>query len=92
MGFDTHLDFAFSFTYKAEFDNGLCENEFDHVFIGKFNGTIDINPNEVKDFCFMTVQAIADSLQNHQHKYTSWFKIAFPQLVEYLNANPVLVK
>jgi len=40
----------------------------------------------------MTVQAIADSLQNHQHKYTAWFKIAFPQLVEYLNANPVLVK
>ena len=70
----------------------MCENEFDHVFIGKLNGKIDINPNEVKDFCFMTVQAISDSLQNHQHKYTSWFKIAFPQLVEYLNFNPVFVK
>jgi isopentenyl-diphosphate delta-isomerase len=92
MGFDSHLDFAFSFTYKAEFDNGLFEHEFDHVFIGKLNGTIDINPNEVKDFCFMTVQAIADSLQNHQHKYTSWFKIAFPLLVEFLDAKQAMVK
>lgn len=92
MGFDSNLDFAFSFTYKAEFDNGLFEHEFDHVFIGKFNGTIDINSNEVKDFCFMTVQAIADSLQNHQHKYTAWFKIAFPILVEYLNSKQSPVK
>jgi len=92
MGFDSHLDFAFSFTYKAEFDNGLVEHEFDHVFIGKFNGAIDTNPNEVKDFCFMSVQAIADSLQNHQHKYTAWFKIAFPLLVQFLDAKQVPVK
>ena len=92
MGFDSNLDFAFSFTYTAEFDNGLFEHEFDHVFIGKLNGTIDINPNEVKDFCFMSIQAIADSLQNHQHKYTAWFKIAFPILVEYLNSKQAPVK
>jgi isopentenyl-diphosphate delta-isomerase len=53
LGFDSHLDFAFSFTYKSEFENGLVENEFDHVFIGKFNGKIDINPSEVKDYCFI---------------------------------------
>ena len=92
MGFDSHLDFAFSFIYKAEFDNGLFEHEFDHVFIGKFNGAIDTNPNEVKDFCFMSVQAIADSLQNHQHKYTAWFKIAFPLLVQFLDAKQAPVK
>jgi hypothetical protein len=40
----------------------------------------------------MTVQAISDSLQNHQHKYTSWFKIAFPLLVEFLDAKQAMVK
>jgi isopentenyl-diphosphate delta-isomerase len=35
MGISTEIEFAFSFLYKAEFENGLTENEFDHVFIGK---------------------------------------------------------
>jgi len=34
MGFDTDLMEAFTFTYKAPFDNNLTEWEFDHVFIG----------------------------------------------------------
>ena len=34
MGFNTELKKAFDFIYKAPFDNGLTEYEFDHVFIG----------------------------------------------------------
>jgi isopentenyl-diphosphate Delta-isomerase len=49
MGFDTELDFAFHFTYKAEFENGLTEHEFDHVFIGTFNDHFIPNPAEVMD-------------------------------------------
>src|ERR1700730_504067 len=32
MGFDTALEPMFQFTYKAAFENGLVEHEFDHVF------------------------------------------------------------
>jgi isopentenyl-diphosphate delta-isomerase len=32
MGFTTNLTKAFDFTYKAVFENGLTEHEFDHVF------------------------------------------------------------
>ena len=31
MGFETELKELFSFIYKAPFDNGLTEHEFDHV-------------------------------------------------------------
>ena len=34
MGFQTSLSPAFTFIYKASFDNGLTEHEFDHVFTG----------------------------------------------------------
>jgi len=44
MGFDTELEELFSFTYKAEFPNGLAEHEFDHVFKGVFNGTPKPDP------------------------------------------------
>ena len=40
MGFTTSLNKAFDFTYKAAFDNGLTEHEFDHVFIGIYEGPI----------------------------------------------------
>src|SRR5688572_24850742 len=33
MGMECGTNFAFSFTYRAELENGLIENEFDHVFI-----------------------------------------------------------
>ena len=85
MGFDTFLEHAFSFTYQADFDNGLTEHEYDHVFIGTYDGKITPDPNEVKDYCFMKIEAISESMQRHQHKYTSWFRIAFPKLEEYFS-------
>ena len=47
LGFGTELRFAFSFTYKAAFDNGLTEHEFDHVFVGHFDGPLRPDPKEV---------------------------------------------
>ncbi|PHO01659.1 isopentenyl-diphosphate delta-isomerase, partial [Rhodobacteraceae bacterium 4F10] len=37
MGFSCELEEVFSFIYKAPFDNGLTEHEYDHVMIGRFN-------------------------------------------------------
>src|SRR5258708_5798594 len=54
MGFTTALEKAFDFTYKVSFENGLTENEFDHVFTGRYEGSIEPNPDEVKDYCFKT--------------------------------------
>ena len=84
LGFDTELEHAFSFTYKTDFDNGLTEHEFDHVFTGIYDGPVVPDPAEVKDFTYMKPEAISDSLGIHQHKYTSWFKIAFPKLEAHL--------
>lgn len=83
MGFDTTLQFAFSFVYKTEFDNGITEYEFDHVFAGVYEGAIKPDPQEVKDYCYMKMDAIKESMTQHQHKYTSWFNIAFPKIEEF---------
>ena len=84
MGFNTAIKKVFDFTYKAPFDNGLTEHEFDHVFVGKFSGTIQPNPDEVGDYCYMSMEEIKTSIQSHPEKYTIWFKIAFPRVEEYL--------
>jgi isopentenyl-diphosphate delta-isomerase len=84
MGFTTELTEAFSFVYNAKFNNGLTEYEFDHVLIGKYNSPIAPNESEVKDYCFLSINQINAALQITPQKYTAWFKIAFPKLVEYL--------
>lgn len=84
MGFNAALKKAFDFIYKAAFDNGLTEHEFDHVFIGTYNGTIVPNTEEVSDYCFKSVEEIRNSIQSHPQKYTEWFKIAFPKMEAYL--------
>jgi isopentenyl-diphosphate delta-isomerase len=88
MGFSTTLTKSFEFVYKANFDNGLTEYEYDHVFIGNYDGEIFPDKNEVENFCFMNIDELKKSLELHPDKYTEWFKIAFPKLEIYLNINP----
>lgn len=84
MGFTTSLEKVFDFIYKAPFDNGLTEHEFDHVFTGTYNEAVVPDKEEVSDYCYQTTELIKNSLQSHPEKYTEWFKIAFPKLQMYL--------
>lgn len=80
LGFKIPLRKIFDFIYKASFTNGLTENEFDHVFIGQYDGTIEMNPREVKDYSFKTVLQIKKELKDNPEKYTEWFKISFSKI------------
>jgi isopentenyl-diphosphate Delta-isomerase len=80
MGIDTSLEKAFDFIYRTEFDNGLTEFEFDHVYTGTYNGYPQPDRQEVNDYCFRSMEDIEEDLQKRPEKYTSWFKIAFPEL------------
>ncbi len=87
LGFDTNIQKVFDFTYKASFDNGLTEHEFDHVFIGTYDQNISPNPDEVKDISFMSMDAILSSLTSEPAKYTAWFLIAFPKVYDWWKAS-----
>ncbi len=89
MGFDCELKKAFSFLYKADVGQGLIEHEFDHVFIGAYDETPEINPAEVEDWKFMSMEDLRDDIENHPLYYTEWFKIAFEKVEDYLSENPL---
>ena len=80
LGFDTTLTEIFAFTYKAEVENHLIEHEFDHVFAGEYNAQITPNPDEVASFCYSTMEDIKTAIHHHPGKFTSWFRIVFPQI------------
>lgn len=84
MGFNTPLKKIFEFTYCVFFENGLTENEYDHVFMGIYEGRIQPDENEVMDYGYIPVAEIKHALLIHPERYTEWFKIAFPKIEEYL--------
>ena len=86
LGFSTPLKKLFEFTYKASFDNGLTEYEFDHAYIGTYNGEINFNKTEVQDFCYRSLADIQSALETHPQKFTEWFKIALPLLQKFYKA------
>ena len=84
MGFSAELKELFHFIYKAPFDNGLTEHELDHVMIGYYNEEPKINPDEVENWKWMSIEAIKDDIQTQSENYTVWFKIIFDEFYHYL--------
>ncbi len=84
MGFTCDIEKIFEFTYKATFDNGLIEHEYDHVFIGYYDDVITPNKDEVENFTFATLAEITEGIAANPEIYTAWFKIAFPLVVQHL--------
>jgi isopentenyl-diphosphate delta-isomerase len=80
MGFSTPLEKVFDFIYTANFDNGLTEHEFDHVYIGFYEGIIQPDSTEVNSFTYSSFDEIDAQLISSPHIYTEWFKIAYPKV------------
>ncbi|MCM4168642.1 Isopentenyl-diphosphate Delta-isomerase [Arenibacter antarcticus] len=84
MGFETPLKEVFSFIYKAPFDNGLTEHEYDHVMIGEYNGEPNINPEEVAAWKWMKPEDIKIDITENPDKYSAWFKIIFDKFYDHI--------
>jgi isopentenyl-diphosphate Delta-isomerase len=89
LGFTTPLKKAFTFTYRTDFENGLTENEFDHVYSGIYDGQIVADIDEVKSYRFVPMHEIETSIAREPAQFTSWFVIAFPEIEKWWQKNIV---
>ncbi len=83
LGFITPLQKVFDFVYKASFDNGLTEHEFDHVFVGNYTGPIKPNPDEVAEIAYISMEKIISLMESNKTMFTVWFHIAFPKILDW---------
>ena len=90
MGMSCTMRKEFHFIYRADLDNNLIEHEFDHVFIGNYDDEVRPNHLEVANFVYQSIEEVAANLQSYPEKYTVWFKIAFPKVVEWYQSNSSL--
>jgi isopentenyl-diphosphate delta-isomerase len=90
MGFDCHLTPVSSFIYRAEFHNGLVEHEFDHLFVGRFDGSPVHDPNEVAEWRWSAFHQVLADMTATPNQYTAWFGLALDELRHggHLNVTP----
>lgn len=81
MGFDCEVSPIFDLRYKADVGNGLIENEYDHIYLGRYDGHPSVNPEEVMDYKYLPLEDIAQWLEQSPGDFTEWFRLAFPTFV-----------
>ncbi|EGD33240.1 MULTISPECIES: isopentenyl-diphosphate Delta-isomerase [unclassified Capnocytophaga] len=86
MGLRIPLKELFSFIYKADFDNGLTEHEYDYVLVGCSDDIPVVNPKEVASWKWLPLEAIKEGIAQSPQQYTAWFKIIFDKFYHHLLA------
>ncbi len=77
FGFTLNLYEVGYFSYCARLENNLIENEYDHVFIGKYTDeNIKSDPEEINKFEWVSIESLLQNLNNNPRKYTPWLKQA----------------
>tara|TARA_R110002050_G_scaffold74772_3_gene160090 strand:- start:11542 stop:12066 length:525 start_codon:yes stop_codon:yes gene_type:complete len=85
MGFVVDLKESISFIYKAPFDNGLTEHEYDHVLLGHYNAEPIINVDEVAAWKWVSLEQVKTDISLQPGLYTEWFKVIFDKFYEHIN-------
>lgn len=76
LGFKTKLKEIFHFHYAAMMKNKIWgEHELDHVFVGRYEGRINPNPDEIAGYEWIGIGDLKKDLTKNPEKYTPWFKI-----------------
>ncbi len=73
------------FTYTEPYD-GFSENEYCAVLVGKYNGKIKPNKNEIDKIKYMTFDEIQRDVAKNPKLYTKWFVKSLPIISRHIDS------
>jgi isopentenyl-diphosphate Delta-isomerase len=80
MGIETELHYKTSFVYRATFENGLTEHEYDPVYTGVCDDEPAINPFEVASYKWLDADELKKEIGLHPERFSYWFRMAIEKL------------
>ncbi len=83
MGISAHLIKSGQLIYLAEVGSGLIEHEFDHIFVGRFNGDPNPHPDEVCQWKWIDSVSLKKDVDLYPENYTAWFKLILPDYLSF---------
>ena len=84
LGISCELEKKFDFIYKADVGGGLWEHELDHVFTGIYEGEFHLNPEEVSEIRYISLQDLEQEIEKSPENFTEWFKIILKEYKQHL--------
>lgn len=72
MGFDVSLDPLFVVEYRAQV-GALIEDEYVHVFGGRYEGAVTPDPVEVDGYQWIAMDDLERDMAERPQNYTAWF-------------------
>lgn len=75
-----------AFAYRAEFENGLCEYEYDHVLVGRCAGDPDPDPTEASEVRWVGLGELASELAERPVAFAAWAPMVLTMTMAELNA------
>jgi isopentenyl-diphosphate Delta-isomerase len=76
LGFTCDLTPAGAFIYRAEVGHGLVEHEYDHVFVGRWDGSPAPDPAEVVDWRWIDPDELRQEILGQPDRFTPWLQPA----------------
>ncbi|MBO4364923.1 MAG: isopentenyl-diphosphate Delta-isomerase [Eggerthellaceae bacterium] len=70
-----------AFVYRAPFENGLVEYEYDHVIVGQCVGESNPDPQEVASVRWIGVDDLAAQLANEPELFAPWAYTVFSLVI-----------
>jgi isopentenyl-diphosphate Delta-isomerase len=81
LGLDCPLHFLFKFEYQAQFDATGAEHELCSVFIGRCDGPITVNSEEILAWRWISPVGLQAELAAHgSEKFTPWFILEWTRI------------
>lgn len=84
MGIRCCTEFLFTFQYYTEFENGMIENEIDHVYSGVCNQLPVPNHNEVAAWKYISLEELQQEIIAQPDIFSFWIKACLPELFQFL--------
>ncbi len=75
MGFDCRLREVTTILHQGRVSDDLIEHEYDHIFVGLYNGEPLLNAAEASEWMWIGLPALNDRVNCHPDDFTIWFKI-----------------
>lgn len=76
-----------AFVYRAEFENGLTEHEYDHVLVGRLEGELEPDPAEVSSTRWVGVGELATELAESPCSFSAWAPMVLSMALAHLRAS-----
>ncbi len=82
MGFDCDLEFVFPLVYRADLDHGLVENEYDHVYLGIYDGKVIPDSDEVEEYQWIEAVHLKEWMKDKPDDFTVWFTLLVARVID----------